>query len=330
MNNNTDLDNLISKIQTGDISSLSKAITLVESSKSNHQALALDLLSKLPQNNNKTFRVGISGSPGVGKSTFIDTFGEMLCSLGHKVAVLAVDPSSEISKGAILGDKTRMENLSKNPNAFIRPSSSGGTLGGVAKRTRETVTLCETAGFDVILIETVGVGQSEIVVKSLVDFFLLLVQSGSGDELQGIKKGIVEIADTLVVTKDDGTNQNIVRITKAEYENALHYLSPINDFWFPKVLTCSAIDNIGLDNIWENVKEFYLKAENANYIFQNRKKQEVIWYQNNIFEEVKNMLLKNPKFNSMFNQYSIEIAENKTNSSIAYEKSKEILKSILG
>lgn len=330
MNNNTDLDNLISKIQTGDITSLSKAITLVESSKSNHQILALDLLSKLPQINNKTFRIGISGSPGVGKSTFIDTFGEMLCSLGHKVAVLAVDPSSEISKGAILGDKTRMENLSKNPNAFIRPSASGGTLGGVAKRTRETVALCETAGFDVILIETVGVGQSEIVVKSLVDFFLLLVQSGSGDELQGIKKGIVEIADTLVVTKDDGTNQNIVRITKAEYENALHYLSPINDFWFPKVLSCSAIDNIGLDNIWKNVKEFYLKAENEHYIFQNRKKQEVIWYQNNIFEEVKNMLLKNPKFNSIFNKYSIEIEENKTNSSIAYEKSKEILKSILG
>ncbi|MCX6146921.1 MAG: methylmalonyl Co-A mutase-associated GTPase MeaB [Candidatus Kapabacteria bacterium] len=330
MNNNTDLDNLISKIQTGDITSLSKAITLVESSKSNHQALALNLLSKLSPNKNKTFRIGISGSPGVGKSTFIDTFGEMLCSLGHKVAVLAVDPSSEISKGAILGDKTRMENLSKNPRAFIRPSASGGTLGGVAKRTRETVTLCETAGFDVMLIETVGVGQSEIVVKSLVDFFLLLVQSGSGDELQGIKKGIVEIADTLVVTKDDGTNQNIVRITKAEYENALHYLSPINDFWFPKVLTCSAIDNIGLDNIWGNIKEFYLKAENEHYIFQNRKKQEVVWYQNNIFEEVKNMLLKNPKFKSMFNKYSIEIAENKTNSSIAYEKSKEILKSILG
>lgn len=330
MNNNTDLDNLINKIKLGDISSLSKAITLVESSKSNHQLLALDLISKLPQNNNKTFRIGISGSPGVGKSTFIDTFGEMLCSLGHRVAVLAVDPSSEISKGAILGDKTRMENLSKNPNSFIRPSASGGTLGGVAKRTRETVALCETAGFDVILIETVGVGQSEIVVKSLVDFFLLLVQSGSGDELQGIKKGIVEIADTLVVTKDDGTNQNIVRITKSEYENALHYLSPINDFWIPKVLTCSAIDNIGLDDIWENIKEYYLKAEYSNYIFQNRKKQEVIWFQNNIFEEVKNLLLKNPKFNYMFQQYSIEIAENNMNSSVAYEKTKEILKSILG
>lgn len=281
-------------VRNGDLSLLARAITLVESSSTKHILIAQEILKELSPFTGNSIRIGITGPPGAGKSTFIDTFGCFLCNLGHKVAVLAVDPSSSISHGSILGDKTRMENLSKRPEAFIRPSASGGSLGGVARKTRETALICEAAGYDIIIIETIGVGQSEITVRSMVDFFLLILLPGSGDELQGIKKGAVELADLLVVNKAEGDNFSKANITKEAYKQALHYIiSPTQD-WITKVLTCSALTGDGIPDIWNSIEEFVLSQNKNSNFTKRRNAQTIEWIFAMIEENLKDSFYKNP------------------------------------
>ncbi len=253
---NMTADDFASGVRAGDVTVLARAITLVESAAPQHAAMAADLMRMLLPHRDHSVRVGITGVPGVGKSTFIEAFGLYLCETGHRVAVLAVDPTSVISGGSILGDKTRMEKLSRHPSAYIRPSPSGGTLGGVTRKTRETITLCEAAGYDVILVETVGVGQSEIAVRSMTDFFLLLALTGAGDELQGIKKGIVEMADAIAVTKADGDNVVAAEKLKLELTQVLHFLDPVTRGWRPEVLACSAVKGNGIPEVWKLVERF--------------------------------------------------------------------------
>ncbi|MEY2629725.1 MAG: GTPase ArgK, partial [Bacteroidota bacterium] len=261
---------LVNGILAGDISALSRAITLVESTNPSHLAKANDIISACLPHANQSVRIGITGVPGVGKSTFIEAFGKYLTGLGKKVAVLAVDPSSSISHGSILGDKTRMEELVKDPNAFIRPSASGETLGGVARKTRETIILCEAAGFDTIIIETVGVGQSETAVHSMVDFFLLLKIAGAGDELQGIKRGIMEMADAIVINKADGDNIAKAKLAKTEFNRALHLFPAKRSGWVPKVTTCSAYEKTGIDEVWQLISS-YFELVKANHYFEEKR-----------------------------------------------------------
>ncbi|QSE99286.1 methylmalonyl Co-A mutase-associated GTPase MeaB [Fulvivirga lutea] len=270
-------EELINGVLGGDTITLSRAITLIESALLSDRELSEEVLNAILPKTGKSIRIGITGVPGVGKSTFIESFGSYLCEQGHKVAVLAIDPSSQKTSGSILGDKTRMEKLAHHPNAFIRPSPTGTSLGGVANKTRETMLLCEAAGFDVILIETVGVGQSETAVKGMVDFFLLLMLAGAGDELQGIKKGIMEMADGIAITKADGENVKQSKQAKNEYQNALHLFPPSESGWYPKVLICSAVDKMGLDSIWEMIEEYKAKLKTNGYFDQQRKVQNVDW-----------------------------------------------------
>jgi LAO/AO transport system kinase len=272
------------EIRKGNISYLSRAITLVESNKKADQLLALQLIQHCLPFTGNSIRIGITGPPGVGKSTFIEAFGNYLISQGKKVAVLAIDPSSSVNRGSILGDKTRMEKLSTNRNAFIRPSPAGNTLGGVAQMTKESVVLCEAAGFDVILIETVGVGQSETLVFSLVDFFLLLHLAGSGDELQGIKRGIVEMADGIVINKAEGNNLQAAMLAKKELETALHFYPPKENNWKPKVSLCSAIHDQGIIEVWEMVTEFLVLTKQNGYFESKRTKQNKEWLKKSITE----------------------------------------------
>ena len=274
-------------ILSGNIADLSRAITLVESTNAIHLAKANAIINACLPHANKSVRIGITGVPGVGKSTFIETFGKHLTSLGKKVAVLAVDPSSTISHGSILGDKTRMEELVKDPNAYIRPSASGETLGGVARKTRETITLCEAAGFDTILIETVGVGQSETAVHSMVDFFLLLKISGAGDELQGIKRGIMEMADAIVINKADGDNIKKANLTKVEFKRALHLFPVKKSGWIPTTSTCSSITQAGIPEVWETIEKFLKLTKGNNYFFEKRKEQNQYWMLETINEQLK-------------------------------------------
>ena len=287
-------DELINGILAGNMASLSRAITLVESTNSEHLAKANTIINACLPHSKKSVRIGITGVPGVGKSTFIEAFGSYLTGLGKKVAVLAVDPSSTISHGSILGDKTRMEELVKDKNAYIRPSASGATLGGVARKTRETITLCEACGFDTIIIETVGVGQSETAVHSMVDFFLLLKISGAGDELQGIKRGIMEMADAIVINKADGDNIKKASLAKVEFNRALHLFPPKNSGWIPKVMTCSSITKDGIETVWETISK-YLELTNSNHYF-NRKRQEQnqYWMMETIEEQLKNDFYNDP------------------------------------
>ena len=250
------LQEYVRGIRGTDPAALARAITLVESRAPQHAAVAADLMKALLPHRDHSVRIGITGIPGVGKSTFIEAFGLYLCEQGHRVAVLAVDPTSMVSGGSILGDKTRMEKLSRHSSAYIRPSPSGGALGGVTRKTRETITLCEAAGYDVILVETVGVGQSEIAVRSMTDFFLLLALTGAGDELQGIKKGIVEMADAIAVTKADGDNVVAAEKLKLELAQVLHFLSPATPGWKPEVMTCSALTGQGIPEIWRSIEKF--------------------------------------------------------------------------
>jgi len=243
-------------VRAGDITLLARAITLVESTALQNAEESAELMRLLLPHRDNSVRIGVTGVPGVGKSTFIEAFGLYLCEHGHRVAVLAVDPTSVVSGGSILGDKTRMEKLSRHPAAYIRPSPSGGALGGVTRKTRETIALCEAAGYDVILIETVGVGQSEIAVRSMTDFFLLLALTGAGDELQGIKKGIVEMADAIAVTKADGDNVVAAERLQLELSQVLHLLSPATEGWKPEVLTCSAVKGSGIPEVWAVVEKF--------------------------------------------------------------------------
>jgi len=283
----------IDKIKTGNRRSLAKAITLVESKLDSHREQAQDLLNTLLPDTGKSIRIGITGIPGVGKSTFIEALGLYLISQGKKVAVLAVDPSSPIRGGSILGDKTRMEMLSREDNAFIRPSPSEGALGGVAQKTRETMLLCEAAGYDVILVETVGVGQSEYEVAAMVDFFLVLMLPNAGDELQGIKRGIMELADALVINKADGESINLATQTQTHYKNAFHLLS--NDsFWQPQVKTCSAMEKHGIDEVWEMIKDYQSLANDNGAFEGKRARQNKDWMEKLIHEMLDLKLNQHP------------------------------------
>jgi LAO/AO transport system kinase len=290
---------LIDGILKHDIVSLSRAITLIESTNLDHLQKANEIIKGCLPFANQSVRIGITGVPGVGKSTFIEAFGNYLTTIGNKVAVLAVDPSSTISHGSILGDKTRMEELVTNPNAYIRPSASGETLGGVARKTREAIILCEAAGFDTILIETVGVGQSETAVHSMVDFFLLLKISGAGDELQGIKRGIMEMADAIVINKADGDNITKANLAKAEFNRALHLFPAKISSWVPTVTTCSAIDKTGIDAVWETISN-YLKLTKSNFYFdEKRKEQNQYWMMETIQERLNSHFFNFPEMESL-------------------------------
>jgi LAO/AO transport system kinase len=257
---------------------LSQAITLIESVKKEHHNLAQSIINYCLPHSGNSIRIGITGVPGVGKSTFIESFGTFLTSIGKKVAVLAIDPTSQQSRGSILGDKTRMDKLAVNPDAYIRPSASGKTLGGVGQKTHETIILCEAAGFDVILVETVGVGQSETEVYSMTDFFLLLMIAGAGDELQGIKRGIMEMADTILINKAEGDNLIKAKQASIEYKNALHLFPAKESDWIPKVELCSALKNTGIEEAWKIVESYVLKTKTTGYFEENRKRQIKDWF----------------------------------------------------
>jgi LAO/AO transport system kinase len=265
-------------ILNGNRSSLAKAITLIESNAAHHYEWGQELLGEVMHHTGNSLRIGITGVPGAGKSTFIEAFGEMLCNQGHSVAVLAIDPSSSLSGGSILGDKTRMEQLSKNPKAFVRPSPTAGTLGGVHRKTNETLLLCEAAGYDIIIIETVGVGQSEVMVRQMVDFFLLLAITGAGDELQGMKKGIMELADAMVVNKADGDNKRLADKTKRELNQILHFLVPATKGWSSKAYTCSALEKSGLKELWDVIKEFEKNTKESGSFQERRDRQKKEWF----------------------------------------------------
>ena len=296
---------------------LAKTITLIESSLSAHQDLARTIIDLLLPYTGKAIRLGITGVPGVGKSTFIESLGTMLVKKGHRVAVLAVDPSSKRSGGSVLADKTRMEKLSIDRNAFIRPSPSGGTLGGVARKTRETMIVCEAAGFDVMIVETVGVGQSETTVASMVDFFLLLMISGAGDELQGIKKGILELADAVAVNKADGDNVERAEMARKQYETALHFLAPSSPNWTPPVFTCSAIEMTGIDEIWESVLAHHKRLTLTGELQANRKKQAVDWMWSLVKEGLKERFYQNPEVKKLLPEIIKEVESGKTASTLA-------------
>ncbi|MBA4134205.1 MAG: methylmalonyl Co-A mutase-associated GTPase MeaB [Flavobacterium sp.] len=303
-------EELVKGILSGNISALSRAITLVESTNPSHLAKANDIISASLPHANQSVRIGITGVPGVGKSTFIEAFGKYLTGLGKKVAVLAVDPSSSISHGSILGDKTRMEELVKDPNAFIRPSASGETLGGVARKTRETIILCEAAGFDTIIIETVGVGQSETAVHSMVDFFLLLKIAGAGDELQGIKRGIMEMADAIVINKADGDNVAKAKLAKTEFNRALHLFPAKSSGWIPTVTTCSAYEKTGIDNVWQIISDYFSLVKGNKYFEEKRQSQSQYWMMETINEQLKNHFYQHPEIAALLEQNKKAVEEN--------------------
>ncbi len=281
-------------VLAGDPAVLARTITLLESSSPARRADAQAVLAQLLPHSGGSLRVGITGVPGVGKSTFIDQLGLNLVEAGHKVAVLAVDPTSSRTGGSILGDKTRMERLSVSPGAFIRPSPAGATLGGVTRATRETVLVCEAAGFDVVLVETVGVGQSETVVADMVDFFLVLMLSGAGDDLQGIKKGILELADMIAVNKADGDNETRAQLAASDYRMALHLMTPASTTWTPPVLTCSGLSNTGLDELWRQVEIFREKTGATGEFEDRRRAQQVRWMWSMLDERLRDDLRSRP------------------------------------
>lgn len=297
-----DTSQLIKKLLQGDIPSLSRAITLIESTQPNHQEQAHQIIQECLPFANQSIRIGITGVPGVGKSTFIEAFGMHLTSIGKKVAVLAIDPSSTISRGSILGDKTRMEDLVKNPNAFIRPSASGNSLGGVSRKTRESIILCEAAGFDTILIETVGVGQSETAVHSMTDFFLLLNLAGAGDELQGIKRGIMEMADAIVINKADGDNLERARLAKLDANRGLQLFPMKDSQWKPKVLMASAYYKKGISEIWELIEAYVKLTKENNYFETHRSQQNIYWLKETINEHLLQNFYLNERITREFPQ----------------------------
>ncbi|RUT78498.1 methylmalonyl Co-A mutase-associated GTPase MeaB [Ancylomarina longa] len=281
------VDDYVKGILNGDRAILSQAITLIESSKFEHQKVAQDIIERCLPYSGKSVRIGITGVPGAGKSTFIEAFGKHVTSQGNHLAVLAIDPSSERSKGSILGDKTRMEELSVDAHAYIRPSPSAGSLGGVARKTRESLILCEAAGFDTILIETVGVGQSETAVHSMVDFFLLIKIAGAGDELQGIKRGIMEMADAISINKADGNNIHKAQLARVQFQNALHLFPPSPSGWTPKVLTCSSVEKTGIDIIWNTIMDYCSHTQQNGYFDQRRSEQAKYWMYETINEQLR-------------------------------------------
>jgi LAO/AO transport system kinase len=320
------VDEYVNGVLSFDRNILARTITLIESNNPQHQEIAQQVLKKLLPHSGNSLRIGITGVPGAGKSTLIESFGLYLINHGHKVAVLTIDPSSTVTKGSILGDKTRMEKLSKEENCFIRPSPSGGTLGGVARKSRETITVCEAAGFDVVLIETVGVGQSEVTVRSMVDFFLLVLIAGGGDELQGIKRGIMELVDAILINKADGDNEKKANISKSDYENALHYLQPATKGWKPKVFTGSALTGKGISELWNTIKEFEKITKQSGIFEQRRKEQLVQWVHRMVEDWIIDEFYSNEKVKKMIKSIEEEIAEGRITPTLAAEKLLKIFK----
>jgi LAO/AO transport system kinase len=315
-----DLNVLEEGIMSGSRSVLARAITLIESNAEHHFRHAQDLLNRLLPHSGQSLRIGITGVPGAGKSTFIESFGTFLCEAGLKVAVLAVDPSSSLSGGSILGDKTRMEQLSRNPLAFIRPSPSAGKLGGVHRKTRETMLLCESAGFNVILVETVGVGQSEVIVREMVDFFMLLTLTGAGDELQGMKKGIMELADAVIVNKADGSNKVLAQKTKAEYNRILHFLQPATKGWQTKAYTCSSVFGEGIPEIWNVIKTFENTVKTSGVFEERRRLQTKQWIHSMILDQLQFSFFYHPDIKPLLPKIENEvIAGNRTVTSAVEE-----------
>lgn len=292
-------DELGEKILASDRRALARAITLIESSRLDHRELAHELITQLLPKTGKSIRIGISGTPGVGKSTFIEVFGKFLTARGRKVAVLTIDPSSKRTGGSILGDKTRMEELSRDPDAFIRPSPSGGTLGGVARRTREVMLLTEAAGFDVVLVETVGVGQSETTVADMVDVFVLLLAPAGGDELQGIKRGVMELADLVVINKADGDLVQVAGRAAAEYRGALGLMRPKHKNWTAEVQQISALNNIGIDDVWNNITRFQTALAEGDAFGRQRSEQAAAWMWAELSDSLMNQLIRHPKITAM-------------------------------
>lgn len=311
---------LAQQIIEGNRTALGQGITLLESTLPEHEQKAQELIKLCLPHSQKSIRVGVTGVPGVGKSTFIEAFGKLLTGKGKKIAVLAIDPTSERTHGSILGDKSRMHELAADENAFIRPSPSSGILGGVANKTRESIILCEAAGFDIILIETVGVGQSETTVSNLADFFLLLMLAGAGDELQGIKRGIMELADALIITKSDGDNSIKAKNAAMEYKRALHLFPAKENGWIPQVSTCSALDKTGLDTIWELIEKYNNQMQANSYFMSNRNKQNNYWLHHIIKHELGNKKYQQLKANNNLTDLEQDI---KKGSSI-YEVLKKI------
>ena len=311
---------LAQQIIEGNRTALGQGITLLESTLPEHEHKAQELLKLCIPHSQKSIRVGVTGVPGVGKSTFIEAFGKQLTDKGKKIAVLAIDPTSERTHGSILGDKSRMHELAADENAFIRPSPSSGILGGVANKTRESIILCEAAGFDIILIETVGVGQSETTVSNLADFFLLLMLAGAGDELQGIKRGIMELADALIITKSDGDNSIKAKNAAMEYKRALHLFPAKENSWIPQVSTCSALNKTGLDTIWELIEKYNNQMQANSYFMGNRNKQNNYWFHHIIKHELGNKKYQQLKANNNLTDLEQDI---KKGSSI-YEVLKKI------
>ncbi len=310
------IDDYMNGILEGNTRVLSQAITLVESYLPEHREMAHNLIIRCLEHSKRkeSMRIGITGVPGAGKSTFIESFGNLLTEHGHKVAVLAIDPSSEKTKGSILGDKTRMETLCNNPMAFIRPSPSAGSLGGVARKTRETILLCEAAGYDVVIVETVGVGQSETAVHSMTDFFLLLLISGAGDDLQGIKRGIMEMSDLITVNKADGNNIDKANMARALYSNALHLFPPTESGWVPTALTASAVERTGLADVLAKINEYFALVKGNGFYHHRRLEQDRYWMYETIDNSLKDMFYENPRILAAISDYEQAVLDGKIDS----------------
>lgn len=319
------LEDYAAGVRSGDRVVLARAITLIESTKPDHQAQAQELLQLLLPETGKGFRVGITGVPGVGKSTMIDQLGTNLTASGHKVAVLAVDPSSTRSGGSVLGDKTRMPRLAVDENAFVRPSPTSGTLGGVTRKTRETMALCEAAGFDVILVETVGVGQSETAVAEMVDFFLALMLPGAGDELQGIKKGIIEIADMIAVNKADGDNEQRANAAASIYRAALNIITATSPNWSPPVVTVSGLHNMGLDTLWQNIVDHRTAMEKSSERTKRRQGQAVKWMHDMLEDQLKASLRANDKVAARLDGIETDVREGRLTPALGVQTILELM-----
>jgi len=317
---NLSVDDYINGVLSFDRNILARTITLIESNNPVHHNKAQEVLTKLLPHSGKSLRIGITGVPGAGKSTLIEALGLYLIKQGYKVAVLTVDPSSSVTKGSILGDKTRMENLSKEKKCFIRPSPSGGNLGGVTRKSRETITACEAAGYNIILIETVGVGQSEITVRSMVDFFLLVLIAGAGDELQGIKRGIMELADAILVNKADGDNEKKANIARSDYNNALHYLQPATKGWTSQAFTGSALTGKGIPELWNVIKKFEITVKQSGVFEQRRKNQSIEWVFRMVEETLRDEFYNNEKVQKAITSIKQEIIKDKITPTLAAEK----------